>query len=105
MKLKFFEVEVGVKGEQAVAVICAAKPKEFNVRTIEDDPNVEELFAVDTGDDANDGIFKQVCCGHEGPLLQRSRMWRSGLPGIGYRRNGSPLETGLKASRAAILPG
>src|SRR5580692_10635567 len=82
--VQLFKIESRVKGEKAVALLGAAEPQKFQPGAIEDDSDVEELFAVDPGDDADDGIFKRVRFLHGGPPLQTSRMRRYGLSGIGY---------------------
>jgi hypothetical protein len=58
--VEFIEIELRVECEETVALLSAAEAQKFQARAIEDDSNVKEFFAVDAGDDANDGIFKQV---------------------------------------------
>src|ERR1700722_11376993 len=101
--VEFFEIELRVKGEETIALPCAAEPQEFPAGAIEDDPDVEEFFAVDAGNDADDGIFKQVRFLQGGPPLQRSRMGRHGLSGIGYRWLAKVLGTVSMRIPTAIL--
>jgi len=77
--IELFEIEFWIKGMQTVALLRAAQPQKFQAGAIENDSDVEKFFAVDAGDDADDGIFKQVRFLHGGPPLQSSRMRRYGL--------------------------
>ena len=101
--VELFEIDLRVKRAETVALPGAAEPQKFQAGAIEDDTDVEKFFAVDTGNDADDSIFKQVRFLHGWPPLQRSPMRRYGLPGIGYIWIGYRLVTGRMTSPATSL--
>jgi len=65
----FREVQGRGEGQQPRGVECIDQLQKFQLRAIENDAYIEEFFPVYSGNNADDGVFKQVLVVHAGLLL------------------------------------
>ena len=71
-------VEIGPEGVEARLVDVDAGFEELAREAEEDDAGVDELFALDAGDDAEDGVIKRDWREHGWPPERRAGMRRDG---------------------------
>jgi hypothetical protein len=65
----FHDVQGGRERQQAGGVEGIDQLQKFQLRAIENDAYIEELFPVYPGNHADDGVFKQVLVVHAGLVL------------------------------------
>src|ERR1700744_5378583 len=56
--IQFLQIQCRAKGEEPVAVQQVGQLEEFQPGTVKNDPDIEEFFPFDPGNDTDDGIFK-----------------------------------------------
>ena len=66
-----FDVGFGPEGAEAGGIEVDAGVEILLLEAEDDDGGVDELLALDAGNDAEDGVIKGGGCGHGGPPVRR----------------------------------